>query len=98
MTYLSHTRTTGPLLAATGVIMAIVAAIIGRLRPLEPRLLGRENPDALTSVLHAVVGTLFWAALVWTLAELIRATLCSPRRDVVAVSYTHLTLPTICSV
>ena len=89
MTYLSHTRTTGPLLAATGVIMAIVAAIIGRLRPLEPRLLGRENPDALTSVLHAVVGTLFWAALVWTLAELIRATLCSPRRDVVDSTHTR---------
>lgn len=42
MTYPSHARTTGPLLAATGVAMAIVAAVIGRLRPLEPRLLGRR--------------------------------------------------------
>ena len=83
MTYPSHARTTGPLLAATGVAMAIVAAVIGRLRPLEPRLLGRENPDTLTSVLHAVVETLFWTALVWTLTELVRATLCSPHRDVV---------------
>ena len=83
MTYPSHARTTGPLLAATGVAMAIVAAVIGRLRPLEPRLLGRENPDVLTSVLHAVVETLFWTALVWTLTELVRATLCSPHRDVV---------------
>ena len=64
VTYPSHARTTGPLLAATGVAMAIVAAVIGRLRPLEPRLLGRENPDTLTSVLHAVVETLFWTALV----------------------------------
>ena len=83
VTYPSHARTTGPLLAATGVAMAIVAAVIGRLRPLEPRLLGRENPDVLTSVLHAVVETLFWTALVWTLTELVRATLCSPHRDVV---------------
>ena len=66
MTYPSHARTTGPLLAATGVAMAIVAAVIGRLRPLEPRLLGRENPDVLTSVLHAVVETLFWTCLLYT--------------------------------
>ncbi|MSS46611.1 cytochrome c oxidase assembly protein [Cutibacterium sp. WCA-380-WT-3A] len=89
VTYPSRARTTGPLLAATGVVMATVAAIIGRLRPLEPRLLGRENPDVLTSVLHAVVGTLFWTALVWTLAELIRATLCSPHREVVDPSHTR---------
>jgi cytochrome c oxidase assembly factor CtaG len=87
VTHPSHARTTKPLLAATGVAMAVAAAIIGRLRPLEPRLLGRENPDVLTSVLHAVVGTLFWAALVWTLAELTRVTLCSPHRA--AIDSTH---------
>ncbi|MDU3568911.1 MAG: cytochrome c oxidase assembly protein, partial [Cutibacterium avidum] len=78
VTHPTRARATGPLLAVTGLVMTVIAAVIGQLRPLEPRLLGRENPDVLTSVLHAVVGTLFWAALVWTLAELIRATLCSP--------------------
>ncbi|WCC80526.1 cytochrome c oxidase assembly protein [Cutibacterium equinum] len=89
VTHTTRARATGPLLAVTGVVMAVVAAVIGRLRPLETRLLGRENPDVLTSVLHAVVGTLSWAALMWTLAELIRATLCSPRRDLVDPTHTR---------
>lgn len=83
MTHPIRARATGPLLVATSVVMAAIAAMIGRLRSFEPRLLGRETPDLLTSVLHAVVGTLFWATLTWTLAELFRATLCSPHRDTV---------------
>mgnify|MGYP001507736997 CR=1 FL=1 len=74
MPYPRPARPTGPLLAATAVAQPNGGAIIGRLRPLEPRLLGRENPDVLTSVLHAVVETLFWTALVWSLTELDRAT------------------------
>ncbi|MCX8466931.1 cytochrome c oxidase assembly protein [Cutibacterium avidum] len=89
VTHPTRARATGPLLAVTGVVMTVIAAVTGRLRTLEPRLLGRENPDVLTSVLHAVVGTLFWTALVWTLAELIRATLCSPHRDVVDPTHTR---------
>lgn len=73
---------TGPVLVACGlgVLGVVAAASVGALRATQPRLLGRANPDPITSVLHAMVGASAWLALVATLALLCLATVLGPRR------------------
>lgn len=68
-----------PVLVA--VTMAIAAGLIGSARRLEPRLLGRADPDLITSILHAMTATAAWTALVLTLAHLLLATVLGSRRD-----------------
>lgn len=77
MSHQTRPRAATAVTVAAGVVMAVVAGLVGRLRTSEPLLLGRENPDPATSVLHAAVGAVFWGALVVTLAELLLATICS---------------------
>lgn len=69
-------------MAAAALVMVACAGLIGSLRRLEPRLLGRASPDTMTSVLHAMVATAAWTGLVVTLARLLRATILGPARDV----------------
>ncbi|MCI1746745.1 MAG: cytochrome c oxidase assembly protein [Acidipropionibacterium sp.] len=66
-----------PVLVA--VAMAVAAGLIGSARRLEPRLLGRADPDLLTSILHAMTATAAWTALVLTLAQLLLATVLGSR-------------------
>ncbi|MDN6659718.1 MAG: cytochrome c oxidase assembly protein, partial [Acidipropionibacterium jensenii] len=68
-------------LAPVVVAMAVASGLIGSLRRLEPRLLGRENPDLATSVLHTMVATAAWTAMILTLAQLLLATVLGPQRS-----------------
>lgn len=68
-------------LAPVVVAMAAASGLIGSLRRLEPRLLGRENPDLATSVLHTMVATAAWTAMILTLAQLLLATVLGPQRS-----------------
>ncbi len=68
-----------PVLA--GIAMAVGAGLIGALRRREPALLGRADPDLITSVLHAMMATAAWTALVLTLSQLLLATVLGPQRD-----------------
>lgn len=69
-------------MAAAALVMVVCAGLIGSLRRLEPKLLGRASPDATTSMLHAAMATAAWTGLVVTLARLLRATVLGPARDV----------------
>ncbi|WP_411913982.1 cytochrome c oxidase assembly protein [Acidipropionibacterium timonense] len=74
-------RRTVTLGSAAAVVMAVCTGVIASARPLEPRLLGRENPDPATSIAHGVTATIAWTFLAATLALLLLATILGPRRD-----------------